>query len=88
MLKELADEELKHSQYLKEFKDKGWEKHDWHPKKVPNLMISEYLTAPDTPKGANLQEVLAFAVKREQQSMDFYLKMMSTLRDEAAKRLC
>ena len=88
LLKELADEEIKHKQWLKEFKDKGWEKHDWHPKKVPDLMIGEYLTAPDTVEGANLQEVLAFAIKREQQAMEFYSKMISALRDEAAKRLC
>ncbi len=88
LLKELAAEELKHSQLLKDFKDKGWQKQDWHPKRVPNLMLSDYLASPDTLEGANLQEVLIFAMKREQQSMEFYSNMMGAMRGTEAKHLC
>ncbi|UCC90876.1 MAG: ferritin family protein [Dehalococcoidia bacterium] len=88
LMKELAEEELKHSQLLKNLKQRGFEKQEWHQEKVPNLMISEYLTGGDTLEGAGVQETLLFAMKREQQAIEFYSKMMGVMRDEAAKRLC
>lgn len=88
LMKELAEEELRHAQWLKDLREKGWEKQDWHPEKVPDLKISEYLTGGDTLEGAGLQDTLIFAMKREQQSIEFYSKMMSVMRDKAAKHLC
>jgi len=88
LLKELAEQELGHAELLKDLKEKGLTKQNWHPERVPNLMISEYLTSPDTVEGAGLQEVLILAMKREQQSVEFYSKMMGVMRNEAAKHLC
>ena len=88
LMKELAEEELKHSQWLNDLKEKGWEKQDWHQEMMPNLMISEYLTGGETLEGAGLQDTLTFAMKREQQSIEFYSKLMGVMRDEAAKHLC
>lgn len=88
LMKELAEEELKHSQWLKNLKEKGWEAQSWHPEKVTNLKISEYLIGGDALEGAGLQDTLTFAIKREQQSIEFYSKLMSAMRDEAAKHLC
>ncbi len=88
LLKELAEEELKHSQWLKDFKEKGPGEQDWHRGKVPNLMISEYIIGGDTLEGAGLQDTLTFAIKHEQQSIEFYSKMMGVMRDKAAKQLC
>jgi len=88
LMKELAGEELKHAELLKGLKAKGLTKQDWHQERVPNLMISEYLTSPDTVEGAGLQEALILAMKREQQSVEFYSKMMGVMRNEAAKHLC
>jgi len=88
LMKELAEEELKHSQWLKNFKERGLEKRGWHREKVPNLMISEYLTGGEALEGAGLQDTLVFAMKHEQQAIDFYSKMMGIMRDETAKRLC
>lgn len=88
LMKELAAEELNHSRMIKNFKEKGWQKRDWHREKVPNLMISEYLTGADTVEGAGLQDVLIFAMKREQESVEFYAKMMGVMRDKTAKGLC
>lgn len=88
LMKELAEEELKHSQWLKRLKEAGVGERGWHREKVPDLMISEYLTGPDTIEGAGLQETLVFAIKHEQQSIEFYSRMMSVMRDKAAKRLC
>lgn len=88
LMKELAEEELNHSQWLKNLKDKGLGKRSWHPKKIPNLMISEYLTGSDTLEGAGLQDVLISAMKREQQAVEFYSNMMGAMRDKPAKHLC
>ncbi|MDP2931810.1 MAG: ferritin family protein [Chloroflexota bacterium] len=88
LMKELAEEELKHSRLAGALKERGLAKRDWHPKPVPNLKISEYLTGPDTLTGAGLQETLIFAMKREQESVEFYSQMMSVMRGEDAKHLC
>ncbi|MBI3040207.1 MAG: ferritin family protein [Chloroflexi bacterium] len=88
LMKELAQEELRHSEWLKNLKEKGLEKLSWHQERVPNLMISDYLTGGDTLEGAALQDTLVFAMKREQQAVEFYSKMMGIVRDASAKRLC
>ena len=88
LMKELAREELKHSQWLKNLKGKNWEKQRWHRDRVPDLMISEYLTGGETLEGAGLQDTLIFAIKREQQAVEFYSKMMGLMRDRTTKRLC
>ena len=88
LMQELAMEELKHSEWLKNLKDKGLEKRDWHQERIPNLMISQYLTGGDTLEGAGLQDTLIFAIKREQQAIEFYSQMMSVMRDKTIKRLC
>jgi len=88
LMKELTEEELKHSQLLKNLKEKGLWKLGWYREKVPNLMISEYLTGGETLESAGLQDTLIVAMKREQQSVDFYSRMMGIMKDQAAKRLC
>ncbi len=88
LLKELAEEELKHAELLKSIKEKGLEKQSCQQEKIPDLMISEYLTGSDTLEGAGLQDTLIFAIKREQQAIEFYSNMMGVIRDETAKRLC
>ena len=50
-------------------------------------MLSEYLTGGDTLEGAGLQDVLVFAMKSEQQAVEFYSRT-GVMRDKAAKRLC
>ena len=88
LMKELAEEELKHSQWLTNLKEKGLGKLNWRPEKIPNLRLSEYLSGGDTVEGAGLQETLTFAIKREQQAAEFYSQMTAVMRDNAAKNLC
>ena len=87
LMEELAAEEKKHSQWLKEFKDKRATQ-KWHRGVVPNLRISEYLTSADTLEGAGLQDTLVFAMKKEQQAVDFYSRMTGLFRGNSAKSLC
>lgn len=88
LMKELAEEELKHSRLLKQLKDRGFSKEDWHPQRVPDLKMSSYLVGGDTLENAGIQDTLLFAIKREQESVDFYSRMMSVLRDRSARELC
>ena len=88
LMKELAEEELRHSERLKELKEKGLEKQRWHREGIPDLMISQYLVGGDRLEDASLQDVLVFAMKREQQAVEFYSRMMSMVTDEMAKHLC
>jgi len=88
LMKELAEEELKHLQWLKNLKERGLGRRGWHQEKVPNLMISEYLTGGDILEDASLQDTLVFSMKRERQAIEFYSKMMGVMRDETAKHLC
>ena len=72
----------------RKIKEKGLPEKGWHEEKVPDLMLSEYLTGGETLEGAALQDVLVYAIKREQQAIEFYSKMMSTMRNRGAKWLC
>lgn len=85
LLVELAADEVQHSKYLKDLKEKGAPA---HTEKLPDLKISEYLSAPASLSGAGLQETLAFAAKKEQESVDFYTRMMGAMTQRSAKRLC
>ena len=88
LMKELAEDELRHLEILKGLKDRDWEKGQWNKKEIPNLMISEHLTTSDKMEGTSLQGTLVIAMKREQQAVEFYSRMTSVLRDEVAKSLC
>lgn len=85
LLTELAAEEVQHAQYLKKLKATGA---PVHTEKLPDLKIAEYLAAPVSLTGAGLQETLAFAVKKEQESVEFYSRMMGAMTKRSAKRLC
>ena len=58
LMKELAEEELRHSQLLQNLKEKDLRKFSGHREMVPNLMISEYLTSSETLEGNGLQDTL------------------------------
>lgn len=87
LMRELAEEEKKHSLWIKALRDRKTLPltSSGH---VPNLKISDYLTAPENPEGSNLQDTLIYAMKREQQSLEFYSTLMGVLRNVTAKRLC
>ena len=88
LLKELAEEELRHSQALTELSNRDWGKGDWRRERTADLMISDYLSGSDTIEGAGLQDTLVFAMKREQHAVEFYSRMMGALRSDDAKGLC
>ncbi len=88
LMKELAEQESKHLSLLKSLTAKSEVLRKYHPGKIADLKISEYLTGGDSLEGAGLQDTLSIAIKREQQAMEFYSGMMGILRDKSAKNLC
>jgi len=88
LLKDLARQEVKHAKKLKDLKQKGLTKQQWHQEQIRDLKISNYLTGGETLEGAGLQNTLIFAMKREEESVNFYRKMMGMMRAEEAKQLC
>ncbi len=87
LMQELAESEARHKRWLTDLKDRGYAE-DWHKDRVQDLKISDYLVGPDTIEGAGLQDTLIFAMKREQQSVEFYSRLTAAVRTTAAKRLC
>jgi rubrerythrin len=87
LMRALAEEEKKHSTWLKDLKGNGASA-DWHTGETNDLRISSYLTTTDKLNGTGLQDTLIFAIKREQEAMEFYAKMMGVLRGKTAKALC
>ena len=88
LMKELAGEEVQHVALIREFKEKKTDKHIYHSEMVPDLMISEYVIGSDVLEASGLQDTLIFAMKHEQQAVEFYSKMTRILRYDIAKRLC
>jgi len=76
-LKELAEEEKKHQTMLQNMLagDLEWTVSVGRKAKVKDLKIGEALEAKPITESSDLQEVLAFAIKREQQSGAFYAQM-------------
>jgi len=88
LLQELEEDETRHAQMLRDLDVHKLRTADWHEEKVPQLRIAEYLTGPELLEGAGFQDTLVFAMKREQEAVEFYSRMVSVLRNEHAKRLC
>lgn len=89
LLAEIAEEEGNHLQLLKDFKEKGLDESIWDMAKIPDLKISDHLIGHDSlGEGSGIQDVIVFAMKREQEAVEFYSKMMSAFRTEESKRLC
>src|SRR3990172_5274868 len=64
LMKELAEQEQRHAQWLKELKEKGLRSSQWHAEKIKDLKISDYLIGGYSLENASIQDVLIFAMKR------------------------
>jgi rubrerythrin len=87
LMREMADEEKRHAQWITVLRDEG-KTRSWHRGSVTDLKIADHLVGADRLEGAGLQDTLIFSIKREQQSLEFYSRLMGTMRTAAAKRLC
>lgn len=88
LLKGLAAEEDEHLRLLKSFDLSKMAASRLGAARIPDLKLSKHLTAPDELPGADLIGSLLFAMKREAESVDFYIGLMSVFMDANAKKLC
>ncbi len=85
LISDLAKEELGHVRYLERYKTEGLQLREM--KKIQDLRISDYLVEKELSPDMNLQDVLIFAMKREQKAHEFYLNLSKAVDDADAKRL-
>jgi rubrerythrin len=88
LMRELADQELRHYNWIKNFKGKGITFSPRHSEKLADLKVSEYLTEVNISEGVSLQDVITAAMKREQRSAEFYQKMKQILETPEGQELC
>lgn len=88
LMAQLAKEEQKHAERLKELRTRKVPRDNRRRQQVADLRISNYLSGSDNLTGAGLQDTLTFAIKREQESMEFYSNMYSLFSEAPAKHLC
>lgn len=88
LLKELAYQELKHYELIKDFKENHPDGGEWYSKRLSTLMISEYLVDINLSENAGLQDIITIAMKREQYSIEFYSKMKQAAKSQTARQLC
>ncbi len=87
LMQELAAEERNHAEWIKGQKDKATAR-SWHKGPVADLKVSDHLTSPDRLEGAGLQDTIVFAIKREQQAVEFYSRLTAVMRTQRGKALC
>ena len=85
LISELAAEELGHVRKLEHYKTEGLQPHEM--KKIQDLHISDYLVEKELTPDMNLQDVLIFAMKREQKAHEFYLNLSKTVDEGDTKQL-
>lgn len=88
LLRDLMLQEEKHAEKLKGLKGEGLQLREGTNKSVTNLRMSEYLVGPENIENAEFQDILIFAIKREQEAIDFYSRMTGILRGQTARELC
>lgn len=88
LLQELVLQEEKHADQLRSLKEKGLPQRAEDNAKVTDLRMSEYLVGPDKLENAGFQDIIIFAIKREQEAIDFYSRMTPILREQTAKEIC
>ena len=85
LLLELRGEEKKHKELLKNIdvaKIKALE-----IKNIPDLKISDYLTAEPSGEGMTFQDLLILAAKKEQEAVRLYSNMAESVEDPEMKKL-
>ena len=84
MLKELAEEELKHKDLLESF-DPAKVK-DWKQTHVTDLRISDFLEEKVISEDSSPQEIMIYAMKREDKAQEFFEKAASGTSDAGVRK--
>jgi len=82
---ELAEEELNHIRVLKSLELDRLQEHELS--RIQTLGISDFLVDKPTLEGAALQDVLIFAMKREEKAHSFMASMAQAVEDSLTRKL-
>ncbi len=85
MVSELAKEERLHVEILQKLDVEKIRAHT--PKKIEDLKIAEYLEDRDITDTSSLQDVLVFAMKREKEAHEFYVRFAQEISDPDVKKV-
>lgn len=88
LMAELATEEQKHAERLKKLRGRKVPRDGRRQQQIADLRMSSYLSGGGGLGGAGLQDTLTFAIKREQESVEFYSNMTAIFSEAPAKRMC
>lgn len=84
VLRELRDEELLHKEMLETIDIDSWSILPEEPER-DELTFSDYLVGGKLSEGADLQEIILFAIKKEKGARDFYSQLAETTSSRKAK---
>ncbi|MEW6356807.1 MAG: ferritin family protein [Planctomycetota bacterium] len=84
MLKDLAEEELKHKALLEDF-DPARVK-DWQPQHIQDLRISDFLVDRVISEDSSPQEIMIYAMKREDKAKAFYKQAAAGTSDASVRK--
>lgn len=85
MLSKLAEEERSHKNALEKLSIEKLSR--MGSQKVQDLKIAEYLKDREISDSSSLQDVLVFAMKREKEAHDFYIRFASEVGDLEVKNI-
>jgi rubrerythrin len=88
LMKELAEQEQRHFQWLRDFSQGKMVQAAVRSGNILDLKIGEQLLDTPISEGASLQDVLTTAIKREEASIDFYVGIRKALEGPEVKTLC
>jgi rubrerythrin len=84
ILSDFAEEELKHKELLENFDVAKLE--SWQPAQVQDLRISDFLEDRPVSEDSPPQEIMIYAMKREEKAKTFYEKAAAATSDGAVRR--
>ncbi|MFW6239489.1 MAG: dihydroorotate dehydrogenase [Thermodesulfobacteriota bacterium] len=89
MLREFAEEEMKHKRMLENLDQKGVDKsiHDYRWKWIPDIKRSDYAVEMDYKPGMSYKDMLMLAMKREEKALELYNQLQDMSEEEDAKLL-
>ncbi|MFA5438627.1 Rubrerythrin [Dehalococcoides mccartyi] len=88
LLNSLIQSEENHLKVLKDLLVKGEFKPKAVTPRLQSLKLDTYVTGGNQLEGADLQNILLYAIKEEQSSSEFYSHLMSTFINQETKNMC
>ena len=85
VFEDLAEEELEHKKFLKEFLVS--EKNDFTLAEPTDYNISDTFETPELTIDISFKDAIALAIKKEEEAMDMYGALSNDASDEGAKKL-